>query len=287
MRKLIFGGLIAVGLATFAYSTEATAINSLKIQPLSYDIVLKKGEIQKGFVDISNPTDQKLEVETSVAAFRQIDDMGNIEFFEAEEIAAGVRADFDKLTLRPQQAMRMVFQVDGAKLPTGDVFAALFFTTTAKSQGDITQNIRVGTILTIENATPGAREAEITDLSTRLFNFDGQVNGSYRIKNTAEPGQVTGFRPEVTIRLWPFTKQIDQQSSLVFAGRQRENDFSLSTTRAGIYKISVQYRDSQVSSWVILLPPWSWLVAGLAVVALIVASRFGKRMLRVFRTKRR
>ncbi len=69
--------------------TAPTSALSLKLQPLLYNDILKKGEQKKGFIDISNPTGQTLQLRSSVQAFRQVDNTGTLEFYENEQVSAG------------------------------------------------------------------------------------------------------------------------------------------------------------------------------------------------------
>lgn len=252
-------------------------VEAIKIQPLLYNEQLEKGEVKKGFIDVSNPNDTKVELETSVQAFRQTDNDGTIEFFESEEIQAGIELDYDSFTLGPREAMRVVFKIDGSKLPSGDVFAALFVATKPAEEGQIGQSVRVGTLLILENGTPGAREASITGLESRFWQTGSRLDGTYSIKNDAKEGEATGFMPEVTITLTPFGGSFANTSSLVFAGRERANEFSYETNRAGLYYMNVKHGDSEKGQWVLLAPLWFiGLVIGL-IAAVLVLRQLYKR----------
>jgi len=249
-------------------SHSVNAISSLKIQPLLYEEQLQKGEVKKGFVDISNPTGQQVTVKTSVEAFRQIDNKGNLEFFESDEVTAGITPDYKSFTLKPREAQRMVFQIDGNKLPSGDVFGALFFTTKPVGSS-VKQSVRVGTLFVLENGTPGSRKAEVTELEVPFLHIGSFVKGKYAIKNQAKSGEATGFTPRVDIQASPFGATKSQNSSLLFAGRERDNVFTYETQLFGLYRLSASYKDSSQSRWVLLLPVWSIIVA-IAVLLLTV-----------------
>lgn len=269
MRSWLLAAIISLSLGLIG-ATQASASPALKIQPLIYEEAIEKGEIKKGFIDISNPSQQKLNLVTSVEAFRQVDDKGNIEFYDSDEVEAGIKLDYDKFSLEPRGAMRLVFQVDGSKLPTGDVFAAIFISTDSSQASTIEQNIRVGTLLILSNGTPSSHEATISGLSAPIFVFDGKINGSYTIKNQAKLGQATGFRPEVTIRLAPFGKTVAQKGPLVFAGRERSANFTLPSSLVGVYQLTVSTEGSQQSRLVFLMPAWSLLVlAGLICIGFV------------------
>ena len=271
-----WGLALGIVVSVLLFIPNAGAISSLKIQPLSYETQLQKGERKTGFIDISNPSGQSVKVTTSVEAFRQVDDDGRLEFFESEAAEKGITPDLKSFTLGPREAQRMMFELDGTKLPDGDVFAALFFTTKPDEGGAVAQAVRVGTLFIIENGTPGSRKAEITNLQTDFLQIGAVIDGEYSVKNTAKKGQVTGFTPLVDIKLSPFGSTQQRDSSLVFAGRERSNNFSYRTNLPGLYRLSASYDDSSQSRWVLVLPVWLLWTGGALVfvgMALFVARR--------------
>ena len=262
MKRGVF--LIVGVLGLLLLPGDTAHANSLKIAPLEYRATLAEGEVKKGFVDISNPEYKTISVELDVLGFRQTDDNGTIEFFEDEQIAAGIQLDFDEVTLQPREAYRVYFLLDGSKLPSGDVFGAIFARTVPDSPGSAEQAVRVGTLVMLENKTPGARDAEITDLSVGFLQFGSGISGSYTVKNTADSSQATGFFPEVSLAVTPLRLEQTATSSLVFAGRERSNEFQIDTERFGLYRVTASFGDSSQSRWVLILNQWA-LVTLLAV----------------------
>lgn len=269
MNKLILA-LSAALLWTLLATTETHAL-SLQVAPLEYKTQLKTGEKKRGTVDISNSSSLRVRVKSSVQAFRQVDNNGTLQFYDSEQLSAGVKLDLDEFELGPREAVRMYFELDGTKLPTGDVFGAIFFTLDpAQPRAGVGQTVRVGTVLSLVNGTPGSRSADITALAVPNFQLDSTVNGSYTIKNTANPASATGFYPTVSIASWPFGKTQKQTGRLVFAGRTRDNTFSFQTPPFGLYKVSVSYGSSQKSSWLFVAHPLTLLA--IIVSVLIVAK---------------
>lgn len=263
MRKYVFSLFLAALLASFLGNDVVGAIG-LKVAPLDYTVVLKKGEKQKGFIDLSNPTAVTLRVKTSVQAFRQTDDRGSLTFYDNELVSAGVKPDLDEFELGPREAVRMYFLVDGTKLPQGDIFAAIFFTTQPTKQGaGVTELIRLGTLLNVTNGTPGQRQAVIDDLEVPFIQFGSEVKGTYRVRNTGDPQKSTGFYPTVVLAIEPFYQELVQRGRLVFAGRARENSFEIPSSRLGFYKISASYGDSRKDQWVLVLDGVSLSIVGL------------------------
>jgi P pilus assembly chaperone PapD len=260
-------------LTLFVFMPEQAGALSLQVQPLSYQESLGKGEKKKGFIDITNPTSETITLQTSVEAFRQTDNNGSLRFYKDEQIEAGIIPDFSEFTLKGGQTMRLMFLVDGTKLPEGDIFAGLMATNLPDQKGNMAQAVRVGTLLILTNGTPGARQAEVTSLDTSVFQLGGSVSGSYTVRNTAPSSTSSGFYPEVSISLWPFGATKKQQSSLVFAGRERSNQFELPTKQIGIYKITVGYGASQKSNWIVVASPvWIGGIILLAVALAVVVN---------------
>lgn len=246
----------------------------LKVAPLEYRTTLKTGDKQKGFIDISNPSDQKVTVRSSVQAFRQTDNQGTLQFYDDEQVAAGTRLDLDEFELGPKEAVRMFFILDSTKLPSGDVFEAIFFTTNpTKPTVGMGEQIKLGTLLSIVNGAPGPRDAVITDVKLPFLQFDSSVRGTYTIRNTADPHAATGFYPTVSLRAQPFGERTQQRGKLVFAGRSRQNSFRVDTPPIGLYKVSVGYRNGVQSRYVLVMTPLAIMATIGSVVGLIVLRK--------------
>jgi hypothetical protein len=276
---MLFGIAVIAGVLSIsaAVSQPAHAI-SFNMQPLLYKDHLAKGEKKKGFVDISNPTGQTMQFTTSVQAFRQVNDEGGLSFYDDARIRAGLIPDLRDFELGPHEALRLYFLLDGTKLPSGDVMAALFATVSTNT-GGVAQNIRIGTLFTLVNGTPGPREAVVTRLTVPFIQIGESVQGSYTIHNTADPSRATGFYPASQVALQPFGPKKTIESPFTYAGRSRLATFSLPTNRIGIYKLSVTYRDSTQSHWVFLVTGyWRWLapmmvILGIALLVLLKRHR--------------
>lgn len=261
--------IIAILMVALFMQQPADAI-SLKINPPDYRITLKSGEKQKGVIDVGNPSGAAVKVTTSVQGFRQIDDQGNLEFYDDPKVSEGVRLDLDNFELGPNETMRMYFLVDGTKLPEGDVYAAVFFTTVPSDRSvGVTQSVRLGTLLSIINGRPGERKADITKLDVPFVQFGDQVTGSYAVRNTSDSKTKSGFYPDVRITINPFETKQTNTSKLVFAGRERVNDFTVNSSRFGFYKVRVEYNGSAREAWILVLNPVGLIIFGLAIVAMI------------------
>lgn len=270
----------AVFLVAFLNQMPASAALGLKIAPLEYRATLKKAERKKGFIDVSNSSDRRITVKTSVQSFTQVDDNGTLQFFDSEQVSSGVLLDLNEFELGPRQAIRMFFVLDGTKLPSGDVYAGIFFTVApSKVTNGIGQSVRLGTLLSIVNGTPGQRKAEITALQAPGFVMGDTIKGTYTVKNTGDTSS-TGFYPRVALSVVPLGDNQTQTSKLVFAGRSRENSFTLKAPLIGLYKVGAAYGESSRSKWVMVLQP-------IAIVYLIILGLIAWIGLFIYRRRTR
>ena len=254
-------------LTTIGFAVPCKAM-ALQIQPTQYKAALKSGERQRGFVDVGNPTSQTVTVNFSVQAFRQIDDKGSLQFYDDEQVRAGIQLDLSSVDLAPGEAVRLYFLADGSKLPSGDVFAAIFATTQPPDgQAGVSPAVRVGALLSITNGTPGSRTAIIDHVAAGFWQFDTTIRGSYDIRNTAKEGTATGFYPNVTVSLTPLQTTQTTTGSLIMAGRTRQNNFRLITERFGLYRLTVRYGNNERSVWVFVVSGvWRWVLVALGAI---------------------
>ena len=100
-----------------------------------------------------------------------------------------------------------------------------------------------------------------------LLQFGDSVKGTYTVKNTGDPSKSTGFYPSVVLSVDPLHKEVVQRSKLVFAGRSRESNFEIPSSRFGFYKVSASFGENRQEQWVFVVNS-----AGLAICGLIVAA---------------
>ena len=268
LRTLVGALLLAVSLAASLLVADSVSALGLKVAPLEYKTDLQKGERKQGFIDISNPSHQAVKVRVSVQAFRQINNEGGLQFYDDKQIQLGIKPGLADFELGPREAIRMSFVLDGSNLPKGDVYAALFLTTDVKQpQNGVGQLVRVGTILSIVNDSKGERKAEITGVTLPFLQLGDNVQGSYKVRNTGSAN--TGFYPTATISGWPSTAAIQHQSSLVFGGRERSNNFTYQAS-VGFNFVQVGYGTTKQGQWVLVLPAWLLVVLLLIIVIIWV-----------------
>ena len=274
-RVIIASGLIALFACVPASLMSAT---SLRITPMQYQTTLKSGEKQQGYVDISNPEPETVEVSFEVQAFRQINDEGGIEFYDDKDVLAGVALDLQSVELGPREVLRLMFLIDGAKLPQGEVFAAILARTVPQDAQGSAQSVRVGTILEITNGTPGTHKASIETLSAPFFQVSEGLSATFAVRNDDSTSQTTGFRPQVIVRAAPYVaREVD--GPLVFAGHSRTVAYKDPGNYFGFVWMQVSIDDSSKGQLVIAMTGyWRWLgplmiVSIMSLVAMTVYTR--------------
>lgn len=250
--------LLLVGLFIGLWYTTPAA-SAIKVAPLSYDVVIQDGQKKKGFVDITNTESTRTKYSFTVEAFRQLNSQGDLKFYSDEMLRAGILLDYESFELSPGETLHLAFIIDGAKLPSGDSFAAIFAAAAPTASGGSTA-VRAGTLLTIKNGTENAREARITSLAVPFWQIGESINGVYGIKNTSDPLKSAGFMPRVEVIVNPLAASKTVQSSLVFAGIERQNNFTIPTNRFGFYKVTVAFGESKKESWVFFATPLGLLI---------------------------
>jgi hypothetical protein len=267
VRVLIFS-LFSIAV-TSLIQVQDTAALGLKIAPLQYKTTLEKDERKQGFIDISNPSASAVVVDVEVQALRQTNDSGQLEFYDDPQVAFGLTPELKTFQLESREAIRMFFTADGTKLPEGDIHAAMMFSTEPpKQKAGVGQNVRVGTIISIINGNVGPRQADIVSVTLPFFTTSQDVTGEYRIKNTSDE-QSSGFYPEVTIAASSVATKKDE-ASLLFGGRTRVNEFTVTGLGVGLHTVRVSYGDSAIERKIIVLPVWVMIV--LAIVVLVVLT---------------
>lgn len=282
MIRSVLTGLVGMFVTVLLFSSSVGAEPLLGLQPLQYREELQAGERKKAYLDVSNPSSQAVTVQFSVQGFRQVDDKGSLEFYEDERLRSGIQLDYQEVAIPAYRALRLYFVVDGAKLPTGDIFAVVF-AKTKPEQGLAAPSVRLGTLLILTNGSPGARDAHIASLDVAPLQFGESLRGSVEVTNTAPAKSASGFFPEIKLSSWPFGPSRTLEGPLIYAGNTRTISFDLPSSQVGIIKLQARYKDSRQERWIVVITGiWRW-VSG----ALIVLIIGGVSWLLWYRTSRR
>jgi hypothetical protein len=240
---------------------------SLKVTPLQYRTTLTSGEKKKGFVDISNPGAESLTVNFEVQAFRQIDDQGGIEFYDDADVSKGILLDLDSVELGPHEVLRLMFLIDGNKLPHGEAFAAILANTVPDTAKGIAQAVRVGTILEITNGKAGDHKGSVTTFSAPFIQVGEEISATFTIRNDDGAGQTGGFRPTVAVDVRPYSSS-SVEGPLVFVGRSRTVSYRAPGNYFGFVWLQASASDSSKGQFAFVATGyWRWL-GPLMIVAL-------------------
>lgn len=265
---------------TFRYPVAAT---SMQVQPTLYRDSLQSKEKKRGYVDIANPSGQTITASFSVAAFRQTDDKGTLAFYDNEQVGKGVQLDFSSAEIKPRENLRLYFLLDGTKLPTGDVFAVIFATAENKTVNSVA-SARVGTLLALQNGTPGSHDAIIDEIAAPAIQIGEAIEASITVRNAAKEGQSTGFFPKLSISTIPYdSRSVD--GPLIFAGRTRTITYRDAGNYIGPVKLSVKTGNSSKHTWLFVITGyWRWItpivLLGIGGVLYGVARRNDRRFLK-------
>lgn len=285
MRQLIMLLLMVCGVS-LAAAPNASAVQSLKIAPQSYEATLQKAEVKKGYVDVSNPSSETVRVKLDVQAFRQISDDGSLEFYDSEQVRTGVQLDYETMTLGPREAYRVYFLLDGNKLPQGDVFGAIFASTIPDDGPGSTQALRVGTLLILQNGTPTAHTANVVSFATSWLHIGDGLSSTIVVTNPADPKSSTGFYPNITVSTAPYGSR-DVKGPLLFAGRTRTVDYKLQGNYFGPIWFGANIGDSKQGQFIFAVTGyWRWL-APLLLVLLVVGTVLFIRVIRSRKARNR
>lgn len=288
MIKWFLTVAVAAGLIACTGGQRVSA-ESVRIAPLQYQTELKKGEKKKGWVDITNPSSEKVGLKLYVNGFRQIDDKGNLAFFESEQIKKGLLLDYDTVTLEPRRTLRLFFIADGTKLPPGDVFGVIFAETIPVSGPGASTAIRVGTLVSVVNGTPGPRAAEISQVNIPVFQLGDIFRGEVAVKNPAPRGNATGFFPQMSVEIAPWGGKSEFKGPLIFASNTRTFSFEKPSNQFGLYTVKITANNAEKTILVFLMTGW-WgvlapglLVLGLGIMVLGMKFRIWNKL--VFRRR--
>lgn len=267
--RYLSGILLFIGYVIIT-SPLASAAPAIGLQPLQYVETLQKSERKKAFIDVTNPSPEPVTVQFSVQGFKQIDEEGTLSFYDDPLISRGVLLDYQEKEIPAKKMLRLFFIVDGTKLPSGDVFAAIF----ARTKGDegvLVSSVRVGTLLILTNGTPGVRRASIESISTPFLHLGNSVRGEIKIRNTASADTASGFFPKITINMWPFGPTKTIAGPLVYAGNSRVVSFDQPGSQLGIYKLTASYEDSSKAQWIFVVTGiWRWILLTILTAGFII-----------------
>ncbi len=252
---------------------SAVMADTLEIAPaINKGIELDKGEKKKGFVDIANPTASTARIKLTVQAFKQTDTDGSLEFYDSEQVRAGVKLDLNDFSLGPKETIRVYYLLDGTKLPTGTVFAAIL---AQQQQEDtaVAQSLRVGSLLSITNGTPTPRTATVKSVSAPFLQLGEGMVVTADVANESDDPNTTGVFPLLEYNFWPYGSS-QAEGPLVFKGNVRSVEYRKPGNYLGLVRVSVSAGENEKTTYVFAITGvWQWLFP--LIVGVVVASGIG------------
>jgi hypothetical protein len=268
LTVLVFPGIASVLVVLLARSPAHAALPELRITPLRYDQHLELGRPGTGVIDASNPTGSTIHVAFQVQAFRQINDRGELEYYDDERIAAAITPAIPEFDLGPREAIRTRFTIDPGKLGPGGAYAVIFLRTIDPdtSPGQVNTSARVGTLLILDVGPGGTKSGRITSLVAPRFVY-GRPNLTANVTyaNTGDTQQSLAFAPRLTSTLGWYGRPQPHAGPFVFPGRSRSGSVVIATgNHAGLMPLTL--RDTVGGSrpathWAFVVTGfWAWLL---------------------------
>ncbi|NCU38228.1 hypothetical protein EOL96_04205 [Candidatus Saccharibacteria bacterium] len=264
--------LIAVGL-TLIIAPPSHA-SSLRIQPAIVHESLGS-ENKKGYIDVINSSSDTIVVAFRVQAARQIDNNGNLEFYDDSAITKGITLDYNEVSLAGREAIRLYYVIDSAVLPAHDIMAAIFARIIPEQDAAALQVAQVGTVLVLERSD-APRQIEIPTIKANFLQLGDAIEVDFTIKNTAQP--INGFMPKIQVDTAPYGSQA-VEGPLVAAGKERPIRYQKPGNFFGPMMINISSHGSTQNIWVMAATGyWRWLAPLLGIVIFgLVAWYSGRR----------
>jgi hypothetical protein len=288
---LLAGVLVAASCALFGLTPAPASadVPGLQASPLEYKDTLTPGHVSSGFVDVSNPGDNTITIQTSVQGFRQTDNVGHLAFFDDPDITSAIKIDLTSFDLGPREAIRVVFNVDPAKLPAGGIYAVIFFRTIDPSQSAATsfvqESANIGTLLELTNGKVGPHQGAVTKTSFQFWQFGRGLTGSLDYQNTDHSPAPAGFHPSLKVQVLPWGAAPVLTTGLVLPGVTRHFNVARLGSYFGLLPIIITDTDTHkvVTTWIFACTGnYQWVVVVLGIVIILLLPA---RILPVFKRR--
>jgi hypothetical protein len=243
----------------------------LQVSPLLYEDTLSD-KVKNGHIDVANPTDAQVIVDTSVRGFRQQGTDGDLSFYDDTDLAAAIKVDLHEFSLGPREAVRVQFAVDPSKLPQGGVYAAIFFQTKPSDQSSnssyVAQSANVGTLLALRNGTSVAPSGHITSVHMPFWQFGNGLSGNATIANTGPASGGIAYHPGLTTQVFPWGHVTHQSAGLILPSSTRRFDIARSGSFLGLLPVKVADAATSSATTVWVFACTGWYAWGLIVILL-------------------
>ena len=285
--KRIIPAIFGLGLLGIFQPVQAEL--AIKTAPLKYQTQLEVGSVKFGYVDVSNPTKNRLRLVTEVQGFRQTGNQGQLEFFDDERIKAGIIPELNDFELGPREAVRLKFTVDANKLGEGGAYGALFARTIpAPSQpagNEVRISARSGTLMILEIGKGGVKQGSINNVNLPSIIFGNELKGSFEYANVGVNPKSVAYSPKLSIKTGFFGKPKKYEGPLVMPKSARQIEFAQKGNHIGPIPITISDADNHAKSktvWVFAVTGfWKWLVPLVLILELLAIIIIVKRRKKV------
>jgi hypothetical protein len=288
MKKLFLLGLFASAGAILLPAAASAEVPGLQVNPLQYEETLSTDKVKLGYIDVANPSDTTITLQSRVQAFRQLGTEGQLEFYDDAQVSDGIKVDLSGFELGPREAVRVAFSVDPVKLPKGGVYAVVFFRTIPPAQSSsstfVAESANIGTLLILQNGPAGAHVGDISRIDLPFLQWGGGLQGNLEYRNTDRSRAAAGFRPALTARAFPWGQAPKVTTGLVLPGAARHFTFERPGAYFGLVPVTITDTDSAQhrTAWALALTGWCrWavliVILGLLPVRLLRPSSWMRR----------
>lgn len=273
LLKFRLGALVIGFMALAAFQAQpANADAGLQLNPLKYEDSLTAGHIKSGYIDVANPSDTIVSIETSVQGFRQADLDGNLTFFNDPAITAGIKPGLTHFDLGPRESVRVTFTVDPTELPQGGVYASIFFRTVPPAATAnatfINESANIGTLLLLQNGAVSAKVGQVTRLSLPFWQLGNGIGGTVEYQNSNRSNAASAFYPQLSTKVLPWGRATALTGPFIMPGSTRRFSVSRQGSYFGLLPLTVtdSTTDQATTVWVVAIT--GWYAIGLIIVGL-------------------
>lgn len=279
--------LTLAGLTTGLLAGSARAEVGLQLNPLKYEDQLTTDHIKSGFIDVANPADTTVTIRTDVQGFRQVNLEGDLQFFPDDRLRSGITPGLTEFQLGPRESIRVTFSVDPAKLPSGGVYAAIFFRTLppppAVDTGIayITESANVGTLLILQNGAGRPGTGRLVQVQLPFWQWGRGLAGAVQYQNGNSAADGLAFNPRLASRALPWSRSASFTGPFIMPGNTRQFAWQRPGAFLGLLPVTLTdtLTGARTTRWVLACTGWwRWLaplLLFLLALGLLPARWFG------------
>lgn len=272
MKKVLFISAVIFGCLIGVVSVNAS---SIKVAPQKYETKLSPGQVLIGAVDVSNPSDTRQRYTVKVMGFRQINEEGELQFYEDDAIKSGIELDFTTFELGAQKVGRIFFSINSEKLPRSGIYAAVLVNTNPDQPTTATRlatSVGSGTLLILDNSIDSEEKGQIVNLRAKFWQFGSGLAANIDYRNEGGANSLA-FYPQLSVKAVPWGKDLKQKGPLVFTGNQRRVELAKPGSYFGMLPLQVTDTKSgeTTTKWVFAVTGY-WIVIAPLILVLFILS---------------